>query len=282
MTDLSRRKLLILSALLGGLALLSTLPARADRQVDRLVLLALEGKNHRVRSEAVYSLGKFDAAESREALIMALLDDHEAVRVAALASLAKVGDAETVEVLRAVEEKNGVVRNQLRRTLVLLQERFPKTRRPVVWKQMRAAIEIGTVADKTPAPSQKRIVEIRRYLSRHLRMQEGVAVIEAPKTLDTFEKPLRRNKVKPVYALVSLTELERVRVGGETGWQAKLSVAVLTYPQKNLKGMMNNTGVTRRSNRYYKPEHDPVMQLRAVEGAAEAAAQSIVEQIDKL
>jgi HEAT repeats len=257
-------------------------PVLANSQVEKLTAMLLDSRNHRVRAEAAYSLGKFPGEETNDALLNAMMDDNEGVRVAALSSLAKVGNAETIAVLRSTRDKNHVVRDQLHRTVVLLEERYPHARQPVDWKQVTGAIEIGALKDNTNSNDQRRMLGLRKYLTRHIRLQLGLAVAPPPEGLDKIKRVLKKNKIKPIFITVTLTSLEKSRSGGDVVWEARISTTVLNYPQKAIRAMIGNRAAIRRPLKLYRSNHDLSMQNRAIEEASRAAAENLAKKISEI
>lgn len=247
----------------------------------QLVSLLLDSPNHRTRTQAAYSLGNFTSPEAREALLNALIDPHEAVRVAALSSLAKVGDRSTVAELRGCREENRVVRDQLRRTLVLLEERFPETRQPVDVRTVKTVVEIEGIMDRTGGP-ESRVLLLRRFMSRHLRMQEGMALAEPPVGIGGIVKDIERRNVKAVVVTASLSSLAESRIGSDVVWRAELSIAVLDYPGRAIRAMIRNHAEVRRPASVYRPDQSESMQSKAIESATAAAVDDLILRLGEI
>ncbi len=264
-----------------GLVVLSFF-AHADSNVGRLVDLLLDSKSHRVRTEAAYSLGNLNCANAREALLHALMDPHEAVRTAALSSIAKIGDRSTVGALRGFQDKNHVVRDQLHRTLIYLEERFPGTRRPVNWRKIRSVIEIGSVADRSRIGRKGLSSDLEKYLTRHFRMHPGIAVEKGNGSLDRLSDIIKRHRIKPLIVTGNLVSLSKRNAVKEVIWEAALSVTVLDYPDRSICAMINNSAQVHRPERIYEENQDHSMQDRAIEEAIRAAADNLAIEINKM
>ncbi|MCP4677156.1 MAG: HEAT repeat domain-containing protein [Deltaproteobacteria bacterium] len=260
----------------------SSLFAHADSNVDRLVDLLLGSKSHRVRTEAAYSLGNLNSTDSRDALLHALMDPHEAVRTAALSSLAKIGDRSAVTVLRDLKDKNHVVRDQLHRTLIYLEERFPDMRRPVNWRKIRSVIEIGSIADRSRIGRKGLSNDLKKYLARHFRMHREIAVEKGNGSLDRLSGIIKRHRIKPLIVTGNLVSLSKRSAGKEVIWEAALSVTVLDYPERSIRAMINNSAEVHRPERIYKKNQDYSMQDRAIEEAIRAATDNLATQIKKI
>ncbi|MCP4605015.1 MAG: HEAT repeat domain-containing protein [Proteobacteria bacterium] len=256
--------------------------SKTDSKTGHLVNLLLSEKSHRVRTQAAFSLANYPCAKSQDALLYALMDPHEAVRAATLSSLAKIGDHSVVPILRSFNESNYVVKDQLRRTIVYLEERFPKVRQPVSWNEVTSAIEIGSISDRSGSRREGLIADIRNYLARYFRMQAGFAVAELPNGLTGLGRIIKKNDIKALYVTGNLISLKKSRSGNEVVWEAVVSVAILDYQDKSMRATLNNRAEIHRPLRYYQPEHDQTMQDMAIEEAIKTVAVDLALQLSKL
>ncbi len=262
-----------LAIVFGGL--IWSLLAKADPSTNRLIELLINAKSHRVRSQAAYSLSRFTSASSKDALLTGLMDPHAAVRTAVLSSLVKVGDQSTISILRASSDNNRVVNDQIRRTVVLLEEKYPNARLPVNWTQITKVIEIGNLYDRTHCGRKTIAKKLRQYFARHIRIQQGFAVAEPPQGLNGITPLIKRHRIKAYFITGSLSSLTKMRAGREITWKATISVTMLDYPGKSIRATLNNHAEIRRLSKFYKPDQDHGMQDIAIE-------ESIRTTIDQL
>ncbi len=265
-----------------AMALLVASSVQANSTIERLTELLLGAKSHRVRTQAAYSLANHPSAETQDALLHAMMDPHEAVRTAALSSLAKVGDRSAIAILRSSEDSNHVVRDQLRRTLVYLEERYPDARVPIKWKTIKSVIEIGVLTDRSGSGRRNIRDDLRKYFARHLRTKEGMAVTDNGSGLAALKSAIKRHRIKPLHMTGNLVSLLKRRSGSDVIWEAVVSVTVLDYPGKSIRALLNNRAELRRPVRVYRPEQDRVMQDRAIEEAIRAATEDLVAQLKNI
>jgi hypothetical protein len=248
-------------------------------RVRRLVEMLHDGENKRIRSGAAYSLKSFRCAETQEALLNALKDPDESVRIAALSSLAEVGDRAVLSILRTVDDSNHVVREQLQRTIVLLEERFPENRSDIRWKNVKGVIELGVLRDGT---GHEHTELLTKYLSRHLRLKKGIIVAEPPLTLDKMKEVIARSKAKPLLITGVLSQLRKRTVAGEIYWDAAVSITVIGFPGVSIRALLNNKATISREAHHYSEYHDEIMAERVVEEVMRSVANDIAKKLKEI
>ena len=242
----------------------------------------MNSKNHRERIEAAYRLGKYPGKRSQDALLHALLDDHEGVRTAALTSLSKIGDSSIIPALKSFRDDNKVVRDLLHRAIVLLEEKYPKARTPVEWNQVKSLVEISSLRDGSRSGRSELAAELRKYMARHFRLQNGFAVTEGKRGFLSLNKVIRRYQIKPFYVMGSLVSLKKKSTGGNVVWEAAVSLSVLDHPGRSVRAVVQNRAEVGRPASEYRREHDTAMQNRAVEEAIRAAAEGIAKRVGEI
>ena len=262
-------------------SLITTISAvgAADPKVDRLIELLRSSRNYRVRVQAAYSLAEFPSNRVRRAIAFALTDPHEAVRIAALVSLTEVGDASSIQALREFVEENKVVREQARKTLVLLEERFPNARLPVDWKNVKGIIEIGGFSDKSGSDRRGLDKVVYKYLKRHIRMQEGLAVADSPGGLADFDELIRRYRIKPFYVTPTVTSMSKRMQGEEVVWEVAISITVLDHPGKSIRAVMSSSASSTLPAEIYTAFQNRPMQEMAFEDAFRDVIESFTKKV---
>lgn len=245
-------------------------------RVNRLIGMLRDGENKRIRSGAAYSLKKFRCAESQEALLNALMDPEESVRIAALSSLAEVADRGVLPILKASDDPNHVVREQMKRTIVLLEERFPQTRARIQWENVDGVIELSVLRDGTGHEYSQLLT---KYLSRHLRLKKGIVVTDPPLTLDKLKKVIARCKAKPLLITGVLSQLKKRTVAGKIYWDAAVSITVIDFPGKSIRALLTNKATISREANHYSEYHDEIMAERAVEEVMRSVANDIARKL---
>lgn len=248
-------------------------------RVEKLVDMLLANKSPETRIEAAYSLKNFSSPSVQEALLTALLDPEESVRIAALSSLAVVGDKSILPTLRAMADENEVVKEQLRRTIVLLEERFPESRLPVEWQTVRGVVEIRGLRDGT---GNDYSVLLNKFLTRHLRLQTNFVVAEPPAGLDRLTQVFKHCHAKPLMVTGVLHELSKRKYRGGMFWDAAVSITVLDFPGKSIRALLTNTVSVGRASRHYRRHQDRLMEERAMEEVMRAVASDISRRLDEL
>ncbi len=237
----------------------------------KLAKILLDDENYRARAQAAYSLRDYPGPETEEALLFALADVNEAVRLGALSSLAKVGGLTALADIRLLDEENHVVRDQLHRTIVALEEKFPEARAPVEWSKVDGAVEM--LAFTSVVDGQGNLAgELRKYLARHLRMQSGLAVVQS---LDKVMVAKNQISFKPLFITGSLLSLRKSTEGNEVLFEAVVSIAVLDYPGKTIRFVLTNRASIRRPAKQANNKQSSVLRSSVLERAMSAIAEEL-------
>ncbi len=274
----SKRKLtFIVTAVVGGLLFceISAADPNPELEATRLARVVLEAGNHRLRARAAYSLEDYTGTAVREALHYALTDEHDEVRLAAISSLAKVGDPETITILRALQEKNHVLRNELHRAIVLLEEKYPEARAPIDWTKIVGVVEIVSLASAVDGRTSL-VVEFRDHLTRHIRMQRGLAVVDS---LDEIGGAPKRDSITPLAITGNLLALTETVTGDEIVFEAVVSVAVLSYPGKSIRFVLTNRATVRRPLKPSGMKQDPAPVSQVLDRAMMAIAEELKRRL---
>jgi HEAT repeats len=246
-------------------------PNPDSNQFNALARQLLESKSHRMRARAAYSLEKFPGPKTQDLLFNALMDGDESVRLATLSSLAKVGDSQAIEVLRSTTDENHVVREELRRTLVVLEDKFPQVRASVKWNEVSGVIQIGTMYGKTGHFGEL-TTELRRYLALHIRLQKGLAVVES---LKEKNRTIKKNSIKPLMVTGNLKSLTRKRRGNSIDFEATVSIVVLDYPGKSIRSLITQAATVRRPLNVYQANQDVELCSQVIQKAMKAVAMDL-------
>lgn len=271
-----------LSVTLFAATVLLSCPVLSQTQSGKLVELLMNSKSHRERIEAAHRLGKYPGKRSQDALLYALRDDDEGVRAAAVTSLSKMGDSSTIPALKSIRDDNQVVQDLLHRAIVLLEEKYPEARTPVEWNQVKSLVEISSLQDRSRSGRSGLNAELRKYMARHFRLQNGFAVTEGKRGFLSLNKVIRRYQIKPFYVMGSLVSLKKKSAGGNVVWEAAVSLSVLDHPGRTVRAVVQNRAEVRRPASEYRREHDTAMQNMAVEEAIRAAAEGIAKRAGEI
>lgn len=278
----SRSRATVVGSILLVASVFFSCPALLQKQTGKLVDILLGSNSHRVRTQAAYSLGEYPGKRSQEALLHALLDDNGGVRAAALTSLAKIGDRSIIPALKSTRDNNKVVQDQLHRTIVLLEEKYPEARTPVKWNHVKSLVEISSLRDRSKSGRKGLTAELQKYMARHFRLQNGFAVADGKRGFLSLDKVIRRYQIKPFYVMGSLVSLKKKSTAGDVVWEAAVSLSVLDHPGHSIKAVVQNRAEVRRPASDYRKEHDTAMQNMAVEEAIRSAAEGIAKRVGEI
>ncbi|HUL60709.1 MAG TPA: HEAT repeat domain-containing protein [Anaeromyxobacteraceae bacterium] len=155
--------------LLAAVLLLAAAPARPESQVDIAVRALRQDSSLKVRAQAAIVLGQRGGSAAVPALRDALAgDEAPAVRIAALAALAKIGDAAGRGAVEAARDRDpdGRVREAAARALAEW---------PAAVEGVLAFVIEEPAGDAGGAPARQ---ALRDAIARHLR-ERGFAVVDS-------------------------------------------------------------------------------------------------------
>lgn len=212
--------------LAAALALLVAITAEADK-IDLLTQALLTGGTFRVKVQAALTLGKLKVREPRviAALIEAMRDDNEAVRVVAAQTLGKLGDASAADALRgAASDKSAMVRTQAQKALDEIAHGgggAPAVRGP------KYLLALSDISPGKADPEAAKLVH-----DRVLRELGGLPNV----TLDPAVAAPKRYIIDG-----NITNLAATANGAAMRTDCDLRFVVATYPEKSIK-MMGSVG----------------------------------------
>jgi hypothetical protein len=212
----------------------------------------LASSDYRVRMSAALVLGRSSEASARKDLERLLSDSHPAVRAAAAASLAKVGDAESVKILksRLESEREDSVRVQITRAVEAAEAR----------KTKKLFVQVGTFRN-TSKSGGANISKIGNSAAR-------TNAVKYAQLVDTDESAASAaGKQSRVVRLEGeLRSLSLSKQGGIVTVHAKVEFSVIQLPGKTLKGVISGAATSRDAG-----VSVATLQEMAVQGAVESA-----------
>jgi plasmid stability protein len=231
--------------LLLGLCMVSQTLSAADD---------LTSSDYRVRMSAALVLGRSTEPGARKTLEIALSDGHPAVRAAAAASLAKVGDAKSQNVLRAraETESDDSVKKQIARAVDMIESRKEKKQLMVQLGTFRNASKTGGTNLTNVASSAARSNAIK-----------FAQVVDAADVAATAAGPKKSHVVRLDGELRSLSLTKQ---GDVMSVRAQVEFSILQMPGKTLKGTLSGAATSRDAGVTVAS-----LQELAVRGAVESA-----------
>ena len=197
----------------------------------------------RVRAQAALSLGQLDSTrKSVAALERAARDKHPAVRVSAISSLRRLGAKESLPVVeRATRDKNKAVRRAAVEAAAALSAIGERERGP---GQPQYLVAVGMPGAKAQRVSRQMLFDARIYLLEQLLGLEGVELAPDDLTPADAKREITQRKLQGYYLESSVVTLEPKGAGV----RAVVSVIVLSYPGRDMRGMLR--GAATASGRY--------------------------------
>ncbi len=270
--------LIVCSISFGGAAWSGPKSKSPKEQIKTL----LEDKRYQQRMRAAYELAKFKGTEVQSTLLRALDDPHEGVRAAVLKTLAKVGDASVIGVLKKRRDANHVVRQEMQRTIVLLEERFPRARAKVDWGTVKGVIEIGALTNKSAIKRSTLLPRLRTLLEQAIRMQPDLAAADNKNGLKALEKEIAEHNLKPLVLMVNIKSLNKRLTGAETVWETDISITVFDHPDRWIKATLRNSGSSSKPKKEYAPNQDEALQELALKNAVQLAMEDLAQRLGRL
>jgi hypothetical protein len=234
-------------------------------------------QDFRVRTQAALALGASGESRVVQPLCRALDDSKAAVRAAAAAALGKLalGGADCLE-QRQGKESTESVKTAITRSLQILRE--SSSNRPAAEGTIDANtkfyISIGKTADNTQRKKSKVHDVVRAALARALLKHKEFAVGPDGETKAQFQKRLGGKKgIKSLLLSPKVQSPEYT----EDSVTVRFEIAILTYPEKALKGMIP-VKLTQQGS--VKKSEDAENELIAM--AVERAVDKLLKNIERI
>lgn len=271
---MNRRWLLVL----GSVALLGMAApgrAQADARTDYLVRLLSESSQFRVRAQAAISLGAASAQPAVvDALVVALKDEHPAVRAAVASALGKLGASAALPALKAAaNDSEAPVRAEVQAAIARLSSAggsqsagvasATESRGPA-----RFYVAVGRPASKAPEVDAAALESARRFITGRLAELDGVVVAPADESVAAAQAQLKSRKLTGYYIESSVTQVEE-RPDGAT--RVAVSLIVATYPGRDIRAMVNGAATAMG--------HGQDIRRQALEGAFNGALRKVPQAL---
>ena len=229
--------------LLVVIPLLLSSVAHADGRQDYLVRLLRSSDAFRVRAQAALSLGQLERSRKTVlALERAVRDKHPAVRVSAITSLRRLEAKHAIPVIeRAMKDRNKSVRRAAVDAVATLQAIGERQRGP---GDPEYLVAVGMPGAKAERVTRQMLFDARIYVSEQLLRLDGVELAPDDLSPADAKSEIARRRLHGYYLESSVVTLEPKG----SGVRAVVSVIVLSYPGRDMRGMLR--GAATASGRY--------------------------------
>lgn len=236
-------------------ALLLSNTAHGNGREDYLLRLLRNADAFRVRAQAALSLGQLEKTRrSVAALERATRDRHPAVRVSAITSLRRLESKSSLPVVeRATKDRNKSVRRAALEAAQALEALGERRRGPGAPRYLLA---VGMPGAKAERVSRQMLFDARIYLSDQLVQLEGIELAPDDLSPADAKSEIARRGLHGFYLESSVVTLEPKGAGV----RAVVSVIVLSYPGRDMRGMLR--GAATATGRY-----SPETAEQAIQGA---------------
>ena len=217
--------------------------ASAGGREDYLVRLLRTSDAFRVRAQAALSLAQLPRTDRTVgALERAVRDKHPAVRVSAISSLRRLESICSLPaVRRATHDRNKSVRRAAFDTVAVLEAIGERERGP---GEPQYLVAVGMPGAKAERVSRQMLFDARIYLAEQLLKLRGVELAPDELTPAGAREEIARRRLAGFYLESSVVTLEPKGAGV----RAVVSVIVLSYPGRDMRGMLR--GAATATGRY--------------------------------
>lgn len=224
-------------------ALLFASTAQADGRQDYLLRLLRSSPAFRVRAQAALSLGQLERnRKSVGALERAVKDKHPAVRVSAISSLRRLGSKDSLPVVEvAIRDRNKAVRRAAVDAAATLSAIGEREHGP---GRTRYLVAVGMPGAKAERVSRQMLFDARIFLSERLVELNGLELAPDDLTPAAAKREIAQRRLDGYHLESSIVTLEPKGAGV----RAVVSIIVLTYPGRDMRGMLR--GAATASGRY--------------------------------
>jgi len=225
----------------------------------------------RVRVSAALTLGRAHSPGARAQLEQALDDAHPAVRIAAAAGLAALGDPAATPSLRLHlgSERSAGVRSQIASTIASLGRAGEAQSADAKWQSTRYVVAIGDMHNRSQVPGTHAVDVLRSATQAHARLIPGALVTDNDPA--TFEQAAARHV--PVFLLDgALQRLSQGRKNAELSYNAQVDYSMRRVPQQQLRGILSGSATSFGSvSALRDPGSVTMLEDQAIDGAVESA-----------
>jgi hypothetical protein len=226
----------------------------------------------RVRVSAAVFLGKTHPDGARVMLEHALDDAHPAVRTAAAAALASLGDPAAVAALErhARGESSGAARAQMQTSIATLSRAESNDApAPSVNAHPRYAVAIGQMRNKTGIRGDDLSAVLREAARTHAHELAGALVVDA----DDPAASRAQGKMPVLLLEGQITRLAQAQTNGAMRIEARVEFSVRRVPQQILKGTLSGGATAVESMRTLNQQRVVELENQTIGSAAESALQ---------
>jgi HEAT repeats len=230
----------------------------------------LAGPDFRVRVSAALFLGKTKPADARFVLERALDDAHPAVRAAAAAALAQVGDDGAIPQLKKhlASEASGAVKSQMKASIEVLQGKNQPVTATI--GNARYVVQLGNMKNATNVRGESLGGVMRSATRARAGTLKGAFLVEVMDA--SLVKQAGDRKIPVLMLDGTITRLAQGSSNGNVMFQAQVEFAVRKVPQQTLQGTFSGAATTVDSAQVLSNQGRVAeLQDRAVDGAVESA-----------
>lgn len=266
--------------------ILFSLIVYADPRTERLINMLQESGNYRVRVQSAISLGRITDPEVVPALIQALNDPHDAVRIAVISSLGRLGDSAALQPLREIAnstENSADIREQARNAIQQIERMGALKGKNVTTQQIAGGVKfyigIGDMGNVTTIGKGVIEKELKNIVREELEKVSLVSVAPDNESISKTKIVLNQKNLKGFFIQGSLTQLSKQ--GNVI--MATVSIMVLTNPDRSLKVMLQGRGGEgiKGSSQLNQSQEDE-LRKGAIKQAVNAAISSLAEYLSSL
>lgn len=272
-----RRWVYIGSKAVLGFALVYTVVAGvfADARSDYLVRLLNSSSQFRVRAQAAISLGSVsEDPVVVKVLCDALKDVHPAVRAASASSLERIGDSSALPALQGVlQDEESAVREAIARAIAAIRRRGPKNgpinsaglSTPGVVVPPKYYVGIGTPGSRVSSIDKDALLRSRVLVENIVREIQGVVLAPENEGTANARLVLKAKNLTGFFLDSSIVSFDELPEGGV---RAVVSVVVGTYPERNIKMILQGSAKVMGSA-------DATAKTQAIEAAFRSALRQL-------
>jgi hypothetical protein len=263
-TCLRRWSVAALLALGAVLSLEGNAPAQGVAEAEQDIVAA---DDFRVRVSAALVLGKARPPEARGLLERALGDGNPAVRTAAAAALAALGDAAAIPALerRATSESSPSAKAQMTTSVAAL-----KRAAQGPWQNARYVVQIGLMKNRTAVRGDQAGDVLRTATVARAHAIPGAIVMDGR---DASLLKQASDRHVPVLELDgSLQRLAQTQENQQLTFAAQVEFSVRRVPEQSLRGTLSGAATSIGSvSALANPSLVTQLQNQAIDGAVESA-----------
>ncbi len=239
-----------------------------NARTDFLIRKLQTSTHFRVRAQAALSLARVErSSESVRALIVALKDEHPAVRSSAAAALQEMRDCSALPALRRIaRDPDPTVRSAVNQAISALEHTETQDQRGVFY------VGVGSLGSNVQGIKGGSLQALRHFVKQRIATMAGVRLAPDNESEAQARSVLQKQSLVGYYVDSSIVNVEQ---SSDQEVRAEVSVILSTYPGHDIRAMLSGAARVSGGGDF------ATMRQQAIEGAFSGALKRLSQAMQQ-